>query len=95
MISSVRRSQIFEKKYRRPNLGPTGLNQAQNEVLHNFLEFGSLVFLEIAYNDSLQHIVEVKTHEKKCLGPKFGPNEPKSVPELVFFVVAIFASFVP
>ena len=33
-----------------PNLGPIGLNQAQNEVFHNFLEFGSLVFHKIAYN---------------------------------------------
>ena len=57
MISSVRRSQIFEKKYHRPNLGPTGLNQAQNEVLGNFLEFGSLVFFEIAYNDNLQQCI--------------------------------------
>ena len=32
------------------NLGPIGLNQAQNEVFRNFLEFGSLVFHKIAYN---------------------------------------------
>ena len=30
-----------------------GLNQAQNEVFPHLLEFGSYVFLEIAYNDSL------------------------------------------
>ena len=35
------------------NFGPTGLNQAQNEVFCHFTEFGSYVFLEIVYNDSL------------------------------------------
>ena len=37
-----------------PNLGPTGLNQAQNDVFYHFPEFGSLLFFEIAYNDSLR-----------------------------------------
>ena len=50
MISSDWQSQIFFKKICSPNLGPAGLNQAQNEVFHYFLEFGSLVFLDIAYN---------------------------------------------
>ena len=31
-----------------------GLNQAQNEVFHNLVEFGSYVFVEITYSDSLQ-----------------------------------------
>ena len=38
------------------NLGPTGVNQTQNEVFCHFLEFGSWVFLEIAYGDSLRKI---------------------------------------
>ena len=55
----------FLKKYfGGPNLGPMGLNQAQNEVLRHFIEFGSYFFLEIAYSDSLcvsvKHLVEVK-----------------------------------
>ena len=29
---------------------------------------------------------EGKTHEKKFLGPKFGPNEPKLGPKLGFFL---------
>ena len=43
-----------KKKFCIPNLDRTGQNQAQNEVFHHFLEFGSLVFLEIAYSGSLQ-----------------------------------------
>ena len=49
-------------------LSPTGLNQAQNQVFHDFLEFGSLIFLEIACSDSLQQCLTFsrdKTHEKK------------------------------
>ena len=55
MISSDQRSQIFEvkKKIGGPNLGPTGLNQAQNEIFCHFMEFGSNALLEIAYNNSL------------------------------------------
>ena len=69
------------------NLGPTGLNQDQNEVFRQFLEFGSLVFLEIACNDTLQQCLTSsngKTHEKKNWESKFGPKEPKSDPKLVF-----------
>ena len=47
-------AKFLKKKNIRPELGPTGLNQAQNEVFRHFFEFGILVFLEIAYNDSLQ-----------------------------------------
>ena len=68
-------------------MGPTSENQAENEVFHYFLEFGSLVFLEIAYSDSLQQCLTFscgKTHEKKFRGPKFGPNKPKSDPALGF-----------
>ena len=67
--------------------GPTGLNQDQNEVFRQFLEFGSLVFLEISYNDSLQQCLTSsngKTHEKKNWEFKFGPKEPKSDPKLFF-----------
>ena len=58
-------TRFFKKIFRGSNLGPTGLNQVQNKVYHHFLEFGSLVFLEIAYNDSLQRCVRSsggKTH---------------------------------
>ena len=55
-----------KKKNGGPNLDPTVLSHAQNEVLDHFLEFGSLVFLEIAYNDSFQQCLisgRSKTHE--------------------------------
>ena len=51
MISTNWQSQIFKKKIVGPNLGPMGLNQAQNEVFCLFLEFGSEVFPEIEYDD--------------------------------------------
>ena len=79
MISSDWQSQIFEKKKKKirdPNLGPTGVNQTQNEVFRYFLEFGWLVFHEIACNYSLEQCLTSssgKTH-KKILGPKFGPK---------------------
>ena len=42
-----------------------------------FLKFGSLVFLEIAYDDSLEPCLttrRTKTHEKKIVGPKLCPK---------------------
>ena len=44
-----------------------GQNQAQNQVFCYFFKFGSLVFLEIAQDDSLEHDLTTsrgKTHEK-------------------------------
>ena len=49
----------------------TGLNQTQNEVFCHFLEFGSLVFLEIAYNDGLQQCL---TSSRGKAREKFSPN---------------------
>ena len=52
----------------------------------HFLKFGSLVFLEIAYNDTLQQCLILsrsKIYEKNW-GPKFGAKGPKSVPKLSF-----------
>ena len=58
-----------------PNSSAMGLNQAQNKVFRHFLEFGSYVFLEIAYNDSLRQCLTSsrgKTHEKHFEGPNLG-----------------------
>ena len=77
---------LKKKKIGCPNWGPTCLYQAQNEVFRHFLKFVSLVFLEIAYNDSLQQCLTSsggKTH-KKIWRPKFGPNKPKSGSKLRF-----------
>ena len=56
MISSTDKVRFFKKKKKigSPNLGPVSLNQAQKEVFCHFIEFGSYVFLAIAYNDSLR-----------------------------------------
>ena len=67
-------------------MGPTGLNQNQNEVYYLFLEFGSYVFLEIEYDNNLRQFLtsrRYKTHEKNR-GPKFGPNGSKLDLKLVF-----------
>ena len=53
-LLDVRLARFLENKFRDSNMGPRGLSEAQNEVFCRFLEFGSLVFLELAYNNSLQ-----------------------------------------
>ena len=53
----------------------------------SFLKFGSLVFLAILYNDSLQQCLTSRRrqiHEKKIWGFKFGPKGPKSCLKLDF-----------
>ena len=50
------------------------------QVFRHFLEFGSLVFVEIVYNDSLQQCLTStrgETYEKR-FGTQIGPNESKS-----------------
>ena len=64
-----------------------GLNQAQNEVFPHLLEFGSYVFLEIAYNDSLLQCLTPsrgKIHKKKVWRLKFGQNGQYRVVNLFF-----------
>ena len=60
-------------------MGPTGLNQAQNEVLGHFLEF--------AYNDSWRQFLifgRGKTHEKIFVGPNLGQTGQNRVQNYVF-----------
>ena len=47
-------ARFFLKKNGGANLGQMGQNRAQNKGFCYFLKFDSLVFLKIAYNDSLQ-----------------------------------------
>ena len=57
-------------------------------IFRHFLEFGSLVFLQIAYGNSWQQCMAFsrgKTHEKTFLGPNFGPNKPKLEPKFGVF----------
>ena len=59
--------QISEIKFLRSKFGLNKLSQAQNYVFRHFLYFGSTVFLEIAYNSSLQQYITAirgKTHRK-------------------------------
>ena len=62
--------------------------QVGSKVFCYFLEFGSYVFLAIAYNDRFRQFLTSsrgKTHEKKSWETKFGPNVPKSGLKLGFF----------
>ena len=83
-ISSDRQSKIFEKKKKkkkkklRARFGSSGSKPGPKFVFRDFLEFGSNVFLEIAYDDIL----------RQCLTSSRGKNHEKT---LMFF--AIFSSF--
>ena len=75
MISSDWQSQMFEKKIGGSNFGQVDQNRARNWISCHFLKFGSLVFLEIAYNDSLQQFLTFsrsKICEKSFWGPSLG-----------------------
>ena len=75
----------FWKTIDGPNLGQMGQNRA-----FSFSKFGSLVFREIAYNDSLQTCITSsrgKIHEKKFWGPNLGRKGPKSGPKLGFLLL--------
>ena len=55
----------------------------------HLLQFGLLVYLEIAYNDSLQQCITSsrgKTHETDFWGTKFGLKRARIWPEIRFFV---------
>ena len=74
---------FFSKKIR-------GLNEAQNEVFRDFVEFQLLVVLVAAYSDSLQQCLissRGKTHEKK-LGTQIWAKRAKIGPEIRFFAIA-------
>ena len=73
MIYSDWRSQIFERKKMATRI-------LAQQVFRHFLEFGSFVFVEIVYNDSLQQCLTStrgETYEKR-FGTQIGPNESKS-----------------
>ena len=71
-----------------PNLGQR-TKIVPGTICCYFFKFGSLVFLEIEYSDSLEQCVtstKGKSYEKRFWGPNFGQNGPKSGPELVFLL---------
>ena len=68
-----------KKKNWRPEFRFEGCKLGPKWGFHHFCEFGSLIFLKIAYRDSLQQFLissRGKTDGKK-LGFKFGANEAK------------------
>ena len=74
-----------------------GLNQAHNEVFHHFFELGSLIFLEIAYNDSLQQCLTFSrgdTHGKNFWGPNLGQTSLNQSQNEVFVHFFKFGSLV-
>ena len=92
------RGKIFEKMFLKPKFAPKGPKSSPKLVFFHFLKFCSLVFFQIAYNDSLQQCITSsrdKSHGKNILGPNLGQNEPKSGPKLGFlpFSQAWFISF--
>ena len=71
-------ARFLKKKIGDPNLDQMGQNWAQNWVFWHFLKFGSLFFLEIACNDSLQQCLiysREKIDEKFFWGPNLGHRD--------------------
>ena len=89
----------FWKKKFGPKFGWKGPRSGPKLGFSYFLKFGSLVFLEITYNDRLQQCLTSrrgKTHEKKKFWNQiWAKNEPKSGPQLFFlpFFQVWFISF--
>ena len=83
------------KKILEPKFGPKRPKSVLKPVFSShFLKFGSLVFLEVAYNDSLQICLAFrrgKIHEKNFGGPNLWQRGQKR-PKTRFF--AIFSSLV-
>ena len=76
----------FLKKNGGPNLGPMDLNHAQNEIFRHFLEFGSYVFLEIAYNDSLRQCLTSSRGKTRVFGAQIWAKRAKLGPKISFFL---------
>ena len=75
-------------RFLRSKFGPNRTKSVTNEVFHHFLGFGSLVFLKIAYSDSLQQCVTSSRGKPVKIffgGAKFGLNKPKLGLKLVFW----------
>ena len=98
LISSRRKT---HKKFLRPKFGSNEPKSGPRLVFCHFLKVGSLVFLEIPYNDSFQPCLisstdkTCKKKKKKHLRPKCGPNGLKSGSKLSFllFSQVCFISF--
>ena len=83
-------ARFLNKKSGGPNLDSMGLNYVQNEV---FLEFGSLVFLEILYNDTMSLTYSRGKTYEKIFGTQIWAKRAKVGAEIRFF--SIFSILVP
>ena len=99
MISSDRRSQFLKKKDWGSEFGSNGLKSGSKLCFLPFSQVGSLVFLEIAYNDSLQQCPissrgKIHKRRKKNCDPNLSKGS-KLGPELGFlpFSKVWFISF--
>ena len=79
-------AKIHEKRFCSPNFCQRGQNRAQNQVFCHFLKFGSLVFLKIAYSDSLLQCLTSSTVKilKKIFRDQTWVKMAKSGPKLSF-----------
>ena len=72
-----------------------GQNRAQNYIFCHFLKFGSLVFLYIAFFDSLQKFITSSTgknpQKQKNWGTKFRPKLGQKLGFLPFSQVCFFS----
>ena len=88
---------FLKNKFGGPNLGWMSQIQVQSYVFCNFLKFGSLVFLEIVCNDSLQSFPTSsrdKIHEKSFWGQNLGERSQNWFPKKVFCPFFKFDSLV-
>ena len=81
----------MKKKFWGPKFGAKGSKSGLKlGFFCQFLRFDSLVFLEIAYKDSLQQCITSsrgKTH-KKIFGMKFASKQAKIRPQIRFFAIS-------
>ena len=87
------RNKIHKKNFGDPNLSQRGQNRSRNQVFCHFLKLGSLVFLVIIYNNSLEQCLKCsrgKTYEKKIRRLRFELKGPKSVSKLGFLSFSEF-----
>ena len=84
------------KNFLSPNLVEGGQNQSRNQVFCYFFKFGSVIFLEIAYSDTLQQSVAFSRGKicKKNLGPNLVQGGQSRSQNQVFCYFLKFASLV-
>ena len=88
---------MIKKKIGSLNLGSADLNQIQNDSFCYFLKFATLVFLEIAYNDSLQQCLTSsggKAFKERFWDPSLGQASQNCTRNQVFCYFLKFDSLI-